>query len=79
MRPLDDLPVPLYELGHAHDLGEVTDQSGDEQVCIPLHHDDVGRAALRQHVAIEARGAAGADKVVQQAIAADALVQDGDL
>ena len=41
-------------------------------------HDQIPHTGLRQHIPVESRQCVGTESVCQQAIAADALVEDGE-
>ena len=73
-----DVPLPL---GAADQLAIPlkhpiqSDVLSESQIIDANQDDDISDAALRKHIPIEARQDAGADHVIQQAIAADAFAQ----
>ena len=77
MRAVDDLTVALDDLRRGHLFRRVADQAGNEDVGIALQHDEVSRARLHQHIAIEPSQGTGTDEIVQHAIADDTRVEHG--
>ena len=78
MGAIDDLAVALDDLLSGHGFRGVADQSGDEDVGVALQHDQVFGAGLYQHIAVEPGQGTGAEKVMQDAIAADARIEHGE-
>jgi len=77
MGAIDHLTVALDYLRHGYDFSRVADQARNEEVIVAFPHDDVLHTGLDKRIAIEPGQRAGADEIMQHAIAADAGVEHG--